>query len=103
MFKDFDLSQNKNLLMFFTVGVYILALFATLSGLGLIFATIFTILLLVALFLEILPPKYILVWITVFYLGIANTSLRLKSTDELLNLAPANSTIFGKVLSFLPS
>ena len=99
MFKDFDLSQNKNLLMFFTVGVYILALFATLSGLGLIFATIFTILLLVALFLEILPPKYILVWITVFYLGIANTSLRLKSTDELLNLSPVNSTIFGKVLS----
>ncbi len=99
MFKNFDLSQNKNALMFFTVAIYILALFSTLSGLGLIFATIFTTLLLVALFLEIIPPKYILVWITIFYLGIANTSCRLKSTDELLNLAPANSTIFGKILS----
>ena len=99
MFKEFNLSQNKNLLMFLTVSVYILALFSTLSGLSSVFAIILTFILLLFLYFEILPPKYILLWILVFYFGIFNTSFRLKSTDDLLNLAPSNATIFGKVLS----
>lgn len=99
MLNLFNLSQNKNILMFFTVGIYILSLFATLSGLSFVFAIIFTLLLIIALVLEIFPLKYILVWILIFYLGIINTSSRMKSTDELLNLAPINSTIYGKVLS----
>ena len=101
MLKDLcsNISQNKNLLMFLTVSVYILALFATLSGLSQIFAIIFSILLLTALFTDLFPSKYILVWAFIFYLGIFNTSSRLKNTDDLLNLAPQNSTIYGKVLS----
>ena len=101
MLKDlcYKISQNKNLLMFLTVSVYILALFATLCGLSQIFAIIFTTLLLTALFTDLFPAKYILVWAFIFYLGIFNTSSRLKNTDDLLNLAPQNSTIYGKVLS----
>ena len=68
MLKDLcsNISQNKNLLMFLTVSVYILALFATLSGLSQIFAIIFSILLLTALFTDLFPPKYILVWAFIF-------------------------------------
>lgn len=101
MLKDFceNLSQNKNLLMFISVSVYILALFSVLSGLSLIFATVFTAILLVALFTDPIRAKYLLIWIFIFYLGIINTSCRLKNTDELLNLAPQNATIYGKVLS----
>ena len=44
-------------------------------------------------------PKYILIWILIFYFGIYNTTSRLKDTDELLNLAPVNSVISGQILS----
>ena len=94
-----NISQNKNLLMFVTVSVYILALFATLSGIVHLFAVILTTILLVAVYTNALPIKYILIWIFIFYFGFFNTSQRLKNTDDLLNIAPQNSTIYGKVLS----
>lgn len=94
-----NIIQNKNLLMFVTVSIYILALFATLSGMAYLYSVILTIILLVAIFADVLPLRYVLVWIFIFYFGIFNTSQRLKNTDDLLNIAPQNSTIYGKVLS----
>ena len=101
MLKDVfaNISQNKNLLMFVSVSIYILALFATFSGTVLLFALILTTILFVAVFTNPLPIKYVLVWIFIFYFGIFNTSKRLRNTDDLLNIAPQNSTIYGKVLS----
>ena len=101
MLKDVfaNISQNKNLLMFVSVSIYILALFATFSGTVLLFTLILTTILFVAVFTNPLPIKYVLVWIFIFYFGIFNTSQRLRNTDDLLNIAPQNSTIYGKVLS----
>ena len=91
--------HNKNLLMLVTVGIYILALFSTLAGCSLLFAFFITLVLVFAVLKNYFPPKYALVWVLIFYFGIFNTSHRIRETDELLNIAPVNSTIYGKILS----
>lgn len=90
---------NKNLLMLLAVGIYILALFAVLSGTVIIFASIFTLVMLIVLLKNIFPAKYILILTLLFYLGIINTSTRLKNSDELLSIAPVNAVIKGKIVS----
>lgn len=91
--------QNKNVLMLITAGIYILAVFATLSGHILLFSVLVSILFLFIIIKNLMPVKYLFIWCLVFYLGIMNTSFRLKETDNLLNLAPVNSEITGTILS----
>lgn len=101
MFKNIcsSIYQNKNLLMLATAGIYILALYATMSGNAVLFTGIITVFFLVFILKNVFPYKIVIIWCLIFYFGVANTSFRLKETDELLNLAPVNSTIFGKILS----
>ena len=101
MFKDIfsAIYQNKNLLMLMTVGFYILALFGVLNGISILIAAIVTSLLLLFTLTNIFPLKVIILWCLIFYFGILNTSVRLKVTDELSNIAPINSTIYGKIIS----
>ena len=101
MFRDFcsAICQNKNILMLVSVGIYILALFGILSGNPVLFALLLTIILIIAAIKNVFPYKIIIIWALIFYFGIINTSTRLKDTDELLDLAPINSTIYGKILS----
>ena len=89
--------QNKNVLMLITAGIYILAVFATLSGHILLFSVLVSILFLFIIIKNLMPVKYLFIWCLVFYLGIMNTSFRLKETDNLLNLAPVNSEITGTI------
>lgn len=101
MFKDvcIAISQNKNALMLISVIFYILALFSVLSGHVLMFTSLITIMLILLLTTNLFKLKHILIWAIIFYLGIINTQFRLKITDELLNIAPVNSTISGQILS----
>ena len=101
MIKDLcrNICLNKNLLMLATVGIYILALFSALAGIGIWIALILTLAALYSVIKEFIPLKYILVWIFIFYFGIFNTSFRLKDTDDLLSLAPVNSEIYGQIVS----
>ena len=85
--------------MLVTVGIYILALFSTLADSSLFFAFFITLVLVFAVLKNYFPAKYALVWVLIFYFGIFNTSHRIRETDELLNIAPVNSTIYGKILS----
>lgn len=85
--------------MLLSAGVYILALYAVLSSHLLVLSLIFTIVLILLISFNFLSTKYVLVWLTIFYLGVINTSARLKNVDELLNLAPLNAEITGKVLT----
>ena len=93
------ISQNKNLLMLISAGIYCTALFATLSDNLLCFAVIALLLSLIAIIKNSFPVKYIIIWTILFYIGILNTSIRLKDIDELLNLAPVNSKITGTIVS----
>lgn len=90
--------QNKNFLMFaFTVS-YVLGLFSYFSDKPVLFASIYTVIL-IALLLKDFPYKIVLIWISVFYLGFINTALRIKNSDELFKLAPSNSVITGQIVS----
>lgn len=93
------LTQNKNILMLFSAGIYVLALYATLSEKLFLFSFCLTILLIYFLVKNLLPIKYILIWLLLFYFGVLNTSLRLKEIDELLNFAPVNCEITGTIVS----
>ena len=85
--------------MLLSAGVYILALYAVLSSQLLVVSLLFSIILILLVCFEQIPIKYVIVWLLIFYLGVINTSSRLKNVDALLNLAPVNSEITGKVLT----
>ena len=85
--------------MLLSAGVYILALYAVLSSHLLVVSLLFSIILILLVCFEQIPIKYVIAWLLIFYLGVINTSSRLKNVDALLNLAPVNSEITGKVLT----
>ncbi|MCQ2743809.1 MAG: DNA internalization-related competence protein ComEC/Rec2 [bacterium] len=93
------LTQNKNILMLTTAGMYILALYGVLNEQIFAYSLILSLLFLFIIFKNLIPYRYIVVWSLIFYFGIINTSMRLKQTDELLNLAPINSRIEGTIIS----
>ena len=93
------ISQNKNLLMFISASIYGLALFSVLCGHTLLFSAIISVLLIFFAFKNLFPAKYIIIWTIIFYIGIINTSVRLRDVDDLLNLAPVNSEISGTIIS----
>lgn len=85
--------------MLLTVGIYILALYSVLSENIFVISVVFLTFSLICLFKNYFPPKYVIIWNILFYLGMANTSFRLRDIDELLNLAPVNSEISGSIIS----
>ena len=85
--------------MLVTVGFYILAVYGVLSEHTLVVSIVFSLLLIFCVIKDFFKIKYILVWCFVFYIGITNTVLRLKSIDELASIAPVNCKIFGQIVS----
>lgn len=85
--------------MLVTAGIYVLALYSTLSENIFIFSLMLCSGFIFLAYKNLLPLKYLVLWTIIFCLGVANTSLRLKRTDELLNLAPVNSQITGTIIS----
>ena len=85
--------------MLITAGIYAISLFATLSSALFFVSLIFTVICIVFLKRNLFPAKYIVIWVLIFYFGIINTSVRLKATDDLLNMAPINSEISGTIVS----
>lgn len=101
MFNNFcsAIYQNKNILMLVSVGIYILAVFGILSNNAVLIAFILTLILILSAVKNLFPNKVIIIWALIFYFGIINTSLRIKPTDDLLDLAPVNATLYGKIIS----
>lgn len=76
-----------------------LAILSVLSGKVLLLSSIIFSIFILAAFKDIFKQKYLIIWALIYFLGIINTSARLKDTDELLSLAPVNSSITGTVIS----
>jgi len=81
------ISKNKNFLMLFTALIYVVALISVFTNSITLISGIITLFLIFSLCKNYFPLKYIIAWLLIFYLGIVNSSLRLKQTDDLLNLA----------------
>jgi competence protein ComEC len=85
--------------MLLTAGLYVISLYAVLSERLFLFSLILAIISIICIIKNYFPIKYIIIWNLLFIIGIANTSLRLRETDELLNLAPMNAEINGTIVS----
>lgn len=94
-----SISENKNFLMLITAGIYMLALYGILSESIFIFSALLCAAFIFLACKNLIPLKHLVLWTIVFCIGAANTSLRLKQTDDLLNLAPVNSEISGTIIS----
>ncbi|MCQ2754203.1 MAG: ComEC family competence protein, partial [bacterium] len=91
--------NNKNSLMMLSVLFYVMALFGVMSNNLLWLSLLLTIFFIYAVIKNLFPAKVIIFCLFLFYLGVVNTTIRIKTTDELYNLAPVNSEITGIVTS----
>lgn len=93
------ITQNKNLIMLMTSAIYMLALAGVLYEKLFYIAIVFFIISIISIMKKYFPIKYIIIWNLLFFLGVINTSHRIKDVDELLSLAPVNSEITGTIVS----
>lgn len=91
--------QKKFFLMFFTSVIYIVGLFAYFADKALIVAFLLFVLGVFAILKNYLSPKLVLFWYFMFFFGFFNTSLRIKNTDALYQIAPQNAVIQGQIVS----
>lgn len=94
-----NICLNKNLLMLVTSGFYIFSIYSVLSENQLVIAIAMTLLFILLIILDYFRPKYVIIWALIFYLGVANTAFRLKTTDDLISIAPVNCEISGQIVS----
>lgn len=85
--------------MLMTAIVYILGVFAYFTNLTIIFCAIVSVFAIIGLLKNIVSIKLVLLWIFIFYFGFVNCSFRIKTTDELLQIAPQNIEITGQIVS----
>ena len=97
-----DIFQNKNLLMFFASLIFMFGILACFGGSALLSAVIFTILMILFLVFRIFDIRKILIFTFIFYSGFFLTFFKIKNYDELLQIAPANISITGRIVS-IPS
>lgn len=91
--------QKKFFLMFFTSVIYIVGLFAYFADKALFVAFLLFVLGVFAILKNYLSPKLVLFWYFMFFFGFFNTSLRIKNTDALYQIAPQNAVIQGQIVS----
>lgn len=91
--------QKKFFLMFFTSVIYIVGLFAYFADKALLISFLLLVLGLFAILKNYLSPKLVLFWYFMFFFGFFNTSLRIKNTDTLYQIAPQNAVIQGQIVS----
>lgn len=101
MIKEFfiNITQNKNLLMFFAVCFYILGLIAFFYNCEIVIALAFTVLVLGLLSKNYISWKIALSFSAMFYFAFLNANLQFKPSDDLYSIAPVNTTIQGQIIS----
>ena len=85
--------------MLLTAGIYILAIVFTLSELLLPFLIVIFLLIILSLSLNLFSYKHLIIWSVIVFIGVLNTSLRLKDVDELSSIAPLNAKVYGKIVT----
>ncbi len=82
-----------------TAIMYIVGIFAYFTNFALIFCFFISVLGIIGILKNYVSIKLVLFWIFVFYLGYINCILRIKTSDELVQLAPQNCSIEGQIVS----
>ncbi len=101
MFEDYITSviQNKNVIMFITALLFMAGILAYFNNCAILTAAVITCILFLAGVKKYIPYKYLLLFALVFYFGFFNAGLRIKDSDILTTLAPAEGVITGRIIS----
>ena len=101
MIKDYLISilQNKNFLMFVTSVMFMTGILAYFNDCEIVSSVIISILGLFLILVLKINIKYVLLWIFIFYLGFFNSFFRIKSSDDLYDIAPKDALISGQIVS----
>lgn len=94
-----DTLQNKNFVMFLTSLIFIAGASSYFYGAAIVVATLITLVLLISLYLNLFNLRQVLFWIFVFYFGFFLSFFKIKNYDDLLPLAPLNTTFTGRIVS----
>ncbi len=94
-----DTLQNKNFVMFLTSLIFIAGVSSYFYGSAILFAALVTVGLLTCLYLNLFSFKRVLFLIFVFYFGFFISFVKIKNYDDLLPLAPLNTTFTGRIVS----
>ena len=85
--------------MFLTAIIYIMGIFAYFTNLSLMLCFIISVFGIIGISKNLVSFKLVLFWIFIFYIGFANCFFRIKTTDELLQIAPQKLTLEGQIVS----
>ena len=101
MYRDYinKLIQSKNTVMFVTAMFFMSGILSYFNNCAILVSCILTIILIILNIKKYISYKYILLWGFIFYFGFFNTSIRIKNSDELVRLAPADAVITGQIVS----
>lgn len=94
-----DILQNKNFVMFLYCITFMLGIFTFFNHNPIITAFIFSLVLVITFCLKIFTIKRIIALTLIFYLGYLITFVKVKNYDDLVPLAPINSTFQGRIVS----
>lgn len=94
-----DIFQNKNFVMFFASVMFMCGILACFYGNSIFFAVIFTILMIVLLYLRMFDVRKIIVFTLIFYGGFFLTFCKIKNSDDLLYRVPVETTLIGRIVN----
>ena len=94
-----DYLQNKIFVMCITSVVFMLGILSFFGEKEIIASVLLTLLLILLLCLRIFSTKRIIFLALVFYFGFFFTFIRVNKSDDLVPLAPMNSSFYGRIIS----
>ena len=94
-----SLVQNKNTLMLITSLAFMCGILSYFNNIEIFSAVLISVISIALIVFDLVSPRLVLIWITVFYLGFFNAYFRVASSDALLPAAPADTVLTGQIVS----
>lgn len=94
-----DYLQNKNFVMCITSVFFMLGILSFFGEKEIAVSVVLTLLLIILLCLRIFSVKRVILLALVFYFGFFFTLFRVNKSDDLVPLAPMNSSFYGRIIS----
>ena len=94
-----SLVQNKNTLMLITSLAFMCGILSYFNNIEIFSAVLISVISIALIVFDLVSPRLVLIWITVFYLGFFNAYFRVAPSDALLPAAPADTVLTGQIVS----
>ena len=94
-----DVIQNKNFVMFFASMIFMCGILACFYGYCVFFSALCTLIMIFLLYLRVFNIRKILIFSLIFYVGFFLTFCKIKTSDELLYVAPTEDTFVGRIVN----